>query len=74
MCDVPGLISSELYVGTIRLHHESGRQDRPTQKRNPEGHIAVVFSGSQDRGPGAKRGREVDAPQDYGGHRYRDIG
>ena len=70
----PRLILSELYVGTIRLHHESGRQDCPAQKGDPEGHLALVFPGREDRRARAERGREIDSAQDHGGHRYRDSG
>src|SRR5690606_22632180 len=54
----------------VHLRHEGPAQGRPPEARGPEGHLAVVLPGGQDRRRRSERGGQVHAAPDHGGHRH----
>ncbi len=50
----------------VHLHHEGPSQGHAPGEGDPQGHLAVVLRGRQDRRPRRERRRQVDAPPDHG--------
>src|SRR5439155_1156427 len=57
------------HATSVHLHHAPGAQDHAAGQGDPEGHLARLLRGREDRRPRPQRRGQIDAAQDHGGRR-----
>src|SRR5438552_3032055 len=59
------------HATSVHLHHAPGAQDHAAGQGDPEGHLARLLRGREDRRPRPERCGQIDAAEDHGGRRAR---